>query len=143
MKRRGSQLKSDPTHAHPHTHTPIFFFFFLRLVISDWEAMSSYRSALDTEKELFKTLAEKEPTFAGISHYLSLLVLRWTISYWFCRGFVAPLTLSVLIALAGSVELARMLYFKTSKRLAPSMWNPGFGMRISKSTAGSVNYSPA
>lgn len=34
----------------------------------------SFRIALEAEGELFKSLAEKEPTFAGISHYLSLLV---------------------------------------------------------------------
>lgn len=30
-----------------------------------------YRIALDIEGELLKSLAEKEPTFAEISHYLS------------------------------------------------------------------------
>lgn len=34
----------------------------------------SSRIALEAEGELFKSLAEKEPTFAGISHYLSLSV---------------------------------------------------------------------
>ncbi|GAQ45410.1 uncharacterized protein AtWU_10223 [Aspergillus tubingensis] len=32
---------------------------------------ASYRTALEVEKELLKSLAEKEPTFAEISHYLS------------------------------------------------------------------------
>lgn len=35
---------------------------------------ASYRTALEVEKELLKSLAEKEPTFAEISHYLSELV---------------------------------------------------------------------
>lgn len=34
----------------------------------------SSRTALEAERELFKSLAEKEPTFVGISHYLSTLV---------------------------------------------------------------------
>lgn len=34
----------------------------------------SCRTALEAERELFKSLAEKEPTFAGITHYLSMLV---------------------------------------------------------------------
>lgn len=58
------------SHTLSSTHYLSFFFVW---VISDW-TMCSFRTALDAEKELFKTLAEKEPTFAGISHYLSLLV---------------------------------------------------------------------
>ena len=43
----------------------------------------SSRTALEAERELFKSLAEKEPTFAGISHYLSMSV--FTTVLWFAR----------------------------------------------------------
>lgn len=43
----------------------------------------SSRTALDAERELIKSLAEKEPTFAGISHYLSMSV--FTTVLWFAR----------------------------------------------------------
>lgn len=59
------------------------------------------------------------------------------------RGFMAPLTLFLVLAHTGSVELAKMPYSKTTNQPAPSTWKPVFGMRISKSTAGFVNCSPA
>ncbi|OJJ87176.1 uncharacterized protein ASPGLDRAFT_119491 [Aspergillus glaucus CBS 516.65] len=37
------------------------------------EFQNTWQTALEAERELFKSLAEKEPTFAGISHYLSIL----------------------------------------------------------------------
>lgn len=82
---------------------------------------ASYRTALEVEKELLKSLAEKEPTFAEISHYLSELVapllpscgalgLRAESSDRLCPPF---------LAVADSALLARMLSFKTSRLPAP------------------------
>lgn len=48
---------------------------------------ASYRTALEVEKELLKSLAEKEPTFAEISHYLSELVAAPPPAVLRCFGF--------------------------------------------------------
>lgn len=86
-------------HTHIPTLPPAHLSFFC-LIVYFTDAMCSCRTALDIEKELFKTLAEKEPTFAGISHYLSLLVYVGPyLAAW--PGFVAPLTMQVPWSLSG------------------------------------------